>query len=105
MDRLAGCFDGNHYIEHNPQIADQLSGPGAALEALARAGIAMKYDRVHKVLGEENFVLVVSEGSFGCMPTSFYDLFRVQNGKTAEHWDVIETIAPRGEWKNGNGKF
>ena len=25
----------------------------------------MKYERVHKVLGEGDFVLVVSEGSFG----------------------------------------
>ena len=23
----------------------------------------------------------------------------------AEHWDTIEKIAPRSEWKNNNGKF
>lgn len=28
----------------------------------------MKYDQVHKVLGEGNFVLVVSEGRFGGHP-------------------------------------
>ena len=65
----------------------------------------MKYDRVHKVLGQGNFVLVVSEGGFGEKPTSFYDLFRVENGKIAEHWDTIETIPPREQWKNVNGKF
>lgn len=102
---LAAYFDGNNYIQHNPQIADQLSGLGAALDAMAKAGVRMKYDRVHKVLGEGNFVLVVSEGTFAGKHTSFYDLFRVENGKIAEHWDTIETIPSRAEWKNGNGKF
>jgi hypothetical protein len=36
----------------------------------------------------------VSEGTFGDRNTSFYDLFRVQSGKIAEHWDVVEE-APR----------
>ena len=65
----------------------------------------MKYDRIHTVLGEGNFVLAVSEGAFGGKPTSFYVLFRVENGKIAEHWDTIETVPPRREWKNQNGKF
>ena len=50
-------------------------------------------------------MLSVSEGTFAGKPTSFYDLFRVENGKIAEHWDVMETIAPKAEWKNENGKF
>ena len=65
----------------------------------------MKYDRIHQVLGEGDFVLVVSEGSFGGKPTSFYDLFRVEGGKIAEHWDTIETIPAKNDWKNQNGKF
>ena len=65
----------------------------------------MKYDTIHKVIGEGNFVLVVSEGSFASRPTSFYDLFRVANYKIAEHWDVMETILPKEEWKNNNSKF
>lgn len=105
MEKLAGYFDGDHYVQHNPQIADGLSGLSQALEAMAKAGITMKYDRVHKVLGEGNFVLVVSEGHFAGKHSAFYDLFRVENGKLAEHWDTIETIPPRGEWKNPNGKF
>ena len=105
MDKLAGYFDGDNYIQHNPQIADGLSGLGKALEAMAAQGDTMKYDKIHRVLGEGNFVLVVSEGTFGGRHTSFYDLFRVENGKIAEHWDTIETIPPRSEWKNDNGKF
>ncbi len=105
MDKLASYFDGDDYAQHNPQIGDGLSGLGAALEAMAKAGVTMKYDRIHMVLGEGNFVLAVSEGRFADTPTAFYDLFRVQSGKIAEHWDTIETIAPRTEWKNANGKF
>lgn len=105
MEKLAGYFDGDRYIQHNPQIGDGLSGLGKALQAMAQQGVTMKYDRIHKVLGEGNFVLVVSEGSFAGRPTSFYDLFRVESGKIAEHWDTIEAIPPRTEWMNGNGKF
>ncbi|MDX8553397.1 nuclear transport factor 2 family protein [Tenacibaculum sp. 1B UA] len=105
MEKLAGYFDGDNYIQHNPNIANGLSGLGKALEYMASQGITMKYDKVHKVLGEGNFVLTVSEGSFANKPTSFYDLFRVENGKIAEHWDVMETIAPKDESKNNNGKF
>ena len=104
MDKLAAYFDGDNYTQHNPQIADGLSGLGAALEEFAKQGIVMKYDRIHRVLGEGNFVLVVSEGSLADQHSSFYDLFRVADGKIAEHWDTIETIPAREEWKNDNGK-
>lgn len=105
MEKLADYFDADNYIQHNPHIANGLSGLGAALEAMAANGVTMQYDSIHKVLGEGNFVLVVSEGAFAGAPTAFYDLFRVENGKIAEHWDVMETILPRSEWKNDNGKF
>ena len=105
LDKLAGYFAGDAYVQHNPQIANGLSGLGTALAAMAKAGITMRYDTVHKVLGEGNFVLVVSEGNFGGKPTAFYDLFRVENGKIAEHWDTLETIPPQSQWQNQNGKF
>ena len=105
MDRLPAYFDGDRYVQHNPQIVDGLSGLSAALDAMAAQGVTMKYERIHQVLGEGDFVLVVSEGSLGGAPTSFYDLFRVDSGKIAEHWDAIEPIPPRSEWQNQNGKF
>lgn len=104
-DKFASYFDGNNYIQHNPWVADTVTGLIAGLQALAQKGQAVKYERVHKVLGEGNFVLVVSEGGFGGRATSYYDLFRIQNGKIAEHWDTLEPIPPRAEWKNDNGKF
>jgi len=105
VEKLTEYFDGDTYTQHNPQIGDGLSGLGAALEEWAKQGIVMTYDRIHRVLGEGNFVLVVSEGSLAGNHSSFYDLFRVADGKIAEHWDTIETIPPRDRWRNDNGKF
>lgn len=35
-----------------------------------------------------------------------FDIFRFdEDGKIAEHWDVMETIADRSAWQNPNGKF
>jgi predicted SnoaL-like aldol condensation-catalyzing enzyme len=65
----------------------------------------MTYERVHTVLGEGSFVLAVSEGRFAGKHVAFYDLFRVEADKVAEHWDTIEEIPPRAAWKNANGKF
>jgi len=104
-EKFAGYFDGNNYIQHSPLVADNLTGLFAGLGALAKQGLAVKYDRVHKVLGEGNFVLVVAEGSFGDHPTSYYDFYRIQNGKIAEHWDTLEPIPPHTEWKNSHGKY
>lgn len=104
-EKTASYFDGDNYIQHNTGIADGLSGLGAALEALGQQGIQMIYDRTHMVLAQGNFVLAVSEGTFGGAPTSYYDLWRVEDGKIAEHWDVMETIADPSTWQNSNGKF
>lgn len=103
--KLTDYFDGNNYIQHNPGIADGLDGLGAALAAMAQQGIEMKYDRLHKVLGKGNFVLTVSEGSLGGVHSSYFDLFRIENGKIAEHWDTIESILPEDKRLNANGKF
>lgn len=94
-----------NYIQHNTAIADGVSGLNAALTALAEQGIQMIYDETHLILAQGNFVLAVSEGTYGGSPTSYYDLWRVEDGKIAEHWDVMETIADQSTWQNDNGKF
>lgn len=104
-EKLTSYFDGDTYIQHNTGIADGLSGLGAALEALGKQGIQMIYDKTYMVLADGNYGLAVSEGSFGGAHTSYYDLFRVENGKITEHWDVMETIAEESTWQNKNGKF
>lgn len=104
-EKLTAYFDGDRYIQHNTAIADGLSGLGAALAAMAEQGIQMIYDKTYMVLADGNYALAISEGSFAGAPTSYYDLFRVENGKIAEHWDVMETIADPTTWQNQNGKF
>lgn len=104
-EKTPDYFDGDTYIQHNTAIADGLSGLSDALAALAEQGIEMIYDRTHMVLAQSDFVLAVSEGSYAGAPTSYYDLWRVANGKIAEHWDVMETIADASTWANDNGKF
>lgn len=104
-EKTPDYFDGDTYIQHNTGIADGLSGLGAALAAMAEQNIQMIYNTVHQVLAQGNFVLAVSEGTFGGAPTSYYDLWRVEDGKIAEHWDVMETIADSSTWQNPNGKF
>ena len=104
-ERTPDYFNGDTYIQHNTGIADGLSGLGAALAELAKQGVQMIYTKVHQVLAQGNFVLAVSEGTFGGAPTAYYDLWRVENGKIAEHWDVMETIADKSTWQNQNGKF
>ncbi|WP_104383048.1 nuclear transport factor 2 family protein [Sphingobacterium sp. HMA12] len=105
IHKLDNYFDGDNFIQHNPHTPDGISGLKDIFEKLAEQGIFIKYHTIHKILGEGNFVLVVSEGYFGVDYDSFYDLFRVENGKIAEHWDVIEPITSRLTWNNNNGKF
>ena len=93
------------YLQHNPAVADGLDSLGKALQEMAKAGTPMTYKENHFILGQGDFVLTVSEGEFLKKHVSFYDLFRIKNGKIVEHWDTIEEIPPKSEWKNQNGKF
>ena len=86
-EKLTSYFDGDTYIQHNIGIADGLSGLGAALEALGKQGVQMIYDQTYQVLADGNYGLAVSEGSFGGAHISYYDLFRVENGKIVEHFN------------------
>ncbi len=60
---------------------------------MAKQGISMVYNKTHMVLADGDYALACSEGTFGGVPTIYYDLFRVENGFIAEHWDVMETLA------------
>lgn len=105
-DNITDYINPEKYLQHNSGVADGLDGLGAALDYFAQNGLVMVYDQVHKILGEGNFVLTLSEGKFGKGEhVAFYDLFRLENGLIVEHWDIIEPIPAPSEWKNQNGKF
>ncbi len=106
MDKVATYINPKNYIQHNPAVADGLEGFGAAMQYFAENGLVMEYTKLHKVMGQGNFVLSMSEGKFGKGEhTAFYDLFRIEDGQIVEHWDVIAPIPAESEWKNTNGKF
>ncbi|EHS59735.1 stalk domain-containing protein [Paenibacillus sp. Aloe-11] len=103
---LESYYNGDHYIQHNPLFGDGVSGLKQAFSAAGGQGASFGYDQVHMVIGEGNFVLVVSEiKSPQGTSTAVYDMWRVENGKVAEHWDVVQDVPPKAEWKNTNGKF
>jgi len=105
-DKLKHYIDEQCYTEHNPNLGDGLFALSSLLsESISNDGLMMKYEKNHRLLAEGNFVLSVSEGSFNGTHSSFYDLYRVANDKLVEHWNTIESIPPRSEWKNDNGKF
>lgn len=93
------------YIQHNPAVGDGLDGFGAAMAEMAKQGKAMAYSQVHKVIGEGNFVLTMSEGAIGSDPMAFYDLFRLEDGLIVEHWDVIAPMPGMDAEHNEAGKF
>ncbi|MFO7679273.1 MAG: nuclear transport factor 2 family protein [Chloroflexota bacterium] len=111
-DMLMGKNPGNiteyisaeQYDQHNPQIKDGLSGIVEAVQYLTSQNNMFKYTKIHKVLGEGNFVLTVSEGEWSGKSQVFYDLFRMKDGKIVEHWDVIQEIPTEGLAHN-NGMF
>ena len=107
-DTVTNYVSTETYIQHNSAVADGLNGLGEALAYFAANDMVMIYDQTHKILGQGNFVLAMSEGKFGPAPgehVAYYDLFRLENGKIVEHWDVIQGIPLQSEWKNQNGKF
>ena len=94
---------GDAYMQHNPLFGDGLPALGAAFEELAAQGNAIRYTKVHKIIGAGNFVLMMSEGTLGETPTAYYDLLRLENGLIVEHWDVIQEIPAT--MAHDNGKF
>ena len=84
--RIGWFFDGDRFIQHNPLIADGVSGLGEAIQTGVWAAVV---ERTHHILAEGEFVFTHGEGISHGNPTVFCDLFRVQDGKLAEHWDVV----------------
>ena len=105
MDKITDFISTETYHQHNPAVGDGLAAFGAAAQGMAEAGTPMVYTQNHMLMVQGNFALMVSEGQFLGNHSSFYDLIRIENGKIVEHWDAIETIPAKSEWKNNNGKF
>ena len=105
-DKTADYFDGDAYIQHNTAIADGVSGPERRAGRSGRAGHRDDLRRDPHGAGRRATSCWRSpKAPMAAHPPAYYDLWRVEDGKIAEHWDVMETIAPQDTWANDNGKF
>lgn len=104
LDRLSE-FLADDLIQHSPDIADGAGAVRTAFDAEKDGRYHIVYRRLHRILAEGNFVLCVCEGERRGTHSSFYDLYRLADGRIVEHWDTVEAVPPRAEWKNDNGKF
>lgn len=94
------------FVEHNPRLSDGISSLRAALsEETGEGDFKVRYQRIHRLLAEGNFVLSICEGYLDGVHASFFDLFRLDGGTLVEHWDTVDRIPPRDQWVNENGKF
>jgi predicted SnoaL-like aldol condensation-catalyzing enzyme len=83
---LDSYLAGEDYVQHNPHFGDGISGLAVAL---AQQGITMTYDEITHVVAEGDFAHTRSVGSFASTLYVFHDLFRVADGRAAEHSDVM----------------
>ena len=81
------------YIQHNP-IADD--GRNAAIEVLerVRGEFPGTNVQVKRIIAEGDLVVVHSHGrrTEEDLGAAIVDIFRVEEGMVAEHWDVVQMI-------------
>jgi len=103
FDRVDEFIGGDHYIQHASKVGDGTARMKARVSQVEKPGdtpvlIPRRY------IADGNFVLCLVEARTE-PPTANFDLFRVENGRIAEHWDVLSVIPPQNRWKNTNGPF
>src|SRR5262249_53521737 len=81
-----------HGSRAGPSPRGARTGPpdeSGLVTALTEQGVTMSYKGISQTVAEGDFGYTRSEGQFAGQPFIFHDLFRVINGKCAEHWDVM----------------
>ena len=96
-----GYINPNKYIQHNLAVGDGLEGFGAVVANAPEGGFKAKVVRAFE---DGDFVFLHTEYDF-FGPKAGFDVFRFEDGKIVEHWDIIQPIPSKEEWKNDNGKF
>jgi predicted SnoaL-like aldol condensation-catalyzing enzyme len=97
-------FMGDTYRQHAPYAADGHEGISAFVRGFKQAFPLHRYD-VKKVVAEGDLVVLHLHGINGPNPhgESVVDIFRIENGKVVEHWDVIQAIPEKAD--NANTMF
>jgi len=89
----AAKFLGPRYVQHNPRAADGPEGLKAFL-AFLRAKLPDYHSDIKRVFADGDYVIlhvhnVPTPGSRG---NAIVDIFKLENGKIVEHWDVRQEI-------------
>jgi predicted SnoaL-like aldol condensation-catalyzing enzyme len=98
--KALGYIDPKKYIQHSPGVEDGLEGLKKLFSGLPGD---TKVNTV-RIFADGDYLVAHSEYNF-FGPKVGFDIFRLENGKIVEHWDVLEASIPREQWKNANGKF
>jgi predicted SnoaL-like aldol condensation-catalyzing enzyme len=104
VDRLERYVFAERYHQHSPSMNDGLAAFREFLHRPQTGGASTVVVEVHRLIGQGNFVVLLCHARVGGVDHAIVDLFRLEEGKIVEHWDVQEAIAPRNEWNN-SGKF
>ncbi|MER6983537.1 nuclear transport factor 2 family protein [Streptomyces carpinensis] len=92
------------YVQHNPRIADGLEGFREFVESLKERFPHLRAE-VKRIFAEGDHVIAHVHGVRvpGGPGAAIVDIFRMQDGRIAEHWDVMQQIPD--EARNRNGMF
>lgn len=72
-------------IQHHPDVENGIAG---LKEYILQKSGNLSIKKVHRVIGEGNFVVIQSEGQLDQKACVFYDVFRLSKGKIVEQWRV-----------------
>ena len=104
MSGVSDFISTGEYLQHNPKVGDGLESFQAFAAELSVRGERMRYWKLHKLIGQGNFVVTLGHMQMGQSHYCVFDIFRLQDGRIVEHWDVVEKILAPEEWNN-QGKF
>lgn len=95
---------GERYVQHNPRAVDGIEGIRAHVEMLKR-DFPKNRGEIKRVLADGDLVAlhVHSKRTPESRGNAIVDIFRVENGKVVEHWDVVQPV-PK-EALNSNSMF
>lgn len=102
--RIAEFISPDRYTQHNPDVADGIEGFGQFAAGLSAQGKSLTYSKVHRLIGQGNFVVTLSEVDWAGTPMAVFDIFRLEDGLIVEHWDNAEPVPSAAEAHN-SGKF
>ncbi|MEM7273312.1 MAG: nuclear transport factor 2 family protein [Actinomycetota bacterium] len=92
------------YINHNPDAPDGLESLEEMDRMAREQGQTLYYPKVHRIIGQGNFVVAFAHQVWNSIDYAAFDIFRLENGMIVEHWDNVETLPPEDELVN-SGKF